>query len=119
MKSAFRILALAAISSLLASCCATQKKHKTATKTVTTYKEVVHTVTPTSKGGLPYSKITKVPVVTTVEVKDKCKCTSWFCPTRDCCGVTSHEVIKRATVQGASGEPHLGLIPTMKPLVTE
>jgi hypothetical protein len=44
------------------------------------------------------------------------KCYSKFCPKPDCCGTVSNAVLSRASMQGASGEPQLGLIPTMKTL---
>jgi hypothetical protein len=44
------------------------------------------------------------------------KCTSRYCPKPDCCDTVSKNVISRATMQGGSGEPHIGLIPTMKVL---
>lgn len=44
------------------------------------------------------------------------KCLSHFCPEPDCCGTVSKAVLSRATAQGGTGEPHIGLIPTMKSL---
>jgi hypothetical protein len=61
----------------------------------------------------------KVPRYKTVTKKTwiPCKsCTRFFCPKKDCCGTTSDSTLKMATAQGATGSPHIGLIPTMKPL---
>jgi hypothetical protein len=33
-----------------------------------------------------------------------------------CCGTVSPAVLKRATAQNGTGEPHIGTIPTMKVL---
>lgn len=49
--------------------------------------------------------------------KQKCvKCLSFYCPKPGCCGTVGENVLSRATMQGGSGEPHIGLIPTMKTL---
>ncbi|MGC6464846.1 MAG: hypothetical protein ACON38_03990 [Akkermansiaceae bacterium] len=37
-------------------------------------------------------------------------------PSPGCCDVVSKAVLKRATAQGGTGEPHIGTIPTMKVL---
>lgn len=58
------------------------------------------------------------PVTKIVKVEVPCgDCGSKFCATPDCCGITPVSVLSRATVQGGTGEPHLGNIPTMKVLV--
>ena len=57
------------------------------------------------------------PVVSTVKKPVKCTdCGSWYCPDPACCDTVSKEVLKRATAQGGTGEPHIGQIPTMKVL---
>ena len=43
-------------------------------------------------------------------------CLSKFDPKDECCGNLSEAVIQRASAQGWDGSPHIGLIPTMKPL---
>lgn len=69
------------------------------------------------KGGMPVSTTVRRPVVTTVQKKVKCgDCGSWYCTLPGCCGTVSRQVLKRATAQGGTGEPHMGQIPTMKVL---
>lgn len=69
-----------------------------------------------AKGGM-YQPVERE-VVRYKEVKKKvrCRCIDWFCPDRDCCGTTGPMTIARASAQGWSGSPHVGLIPTMKKL---
>ena len=72
------------------------------------------------KGGKGGTVTVKRPVVRTVKKPVKCTaCGSWYCPKPDCCDTVSTAVLRRATVQGGSGEPHLGQIPTMKVLAPE
>lgn len=53
----------------------------------------------------------------TVKVRYHCKtCGSFFCPKPECCGITNNAVLSRATGQSGTGEPPIGLIPTMKTL---
>ena len=69
------------------------------------------------KGGVVGTKTVRRPVVKTVCKKIKCaKCGSSFYPDPSCCGSVGPEVLKRATAQGGTGEPHIGQIPTMKVL---
>ena len=121
MKTAHKFIALAVAGFAFASCCGIDNNfssgNKPKGKEVITYKEEVVTVTPGGKGAMPYTKIVKTPVVTYVD--DPCVCTDKYTPKPDCCGRLSDEVVKRATIQGGTGEPHLGLIPTMRPLVEE
>ena len=123
MKTAHKFIALAVAGFGFVSCCGIDNNYncglkKAGTKEVTTYKEEVQTVYPSGKGALPYTKIVKVPVTKKVKIKEKCDCTDKFNPNGDCCGRISKEVLSRATVQGSTGETHIGLIPTMRPLVT-
>ncbi|MBK1832528.1 hypothetical protein [Roseibacillus ishigakijimensis] len=71
------------------------------------------------KGGMTTETITvRRPVVKTVREEVHCgDCGSKFCATPDCCGIVPVSVLSRATAQGATGEPHIGTIPTMKVLV--
>jgi hypothetical protein len=121
MKTALKFISLSVCGLFFASCCGIDNNFscgsKITKKTVTTYKEEVQTVDPGGKGGMPYTTIVKVPVTETVSVKEKAVCTDEYCPRPDPCGTLSNEVISRATVQGGTGEPMLGLIPTMKSLV--
>ncbi|NNC89409.1 MAG: hypothetical protein HKN82_13205 [Akkermansiaceae bacterium] len=69
------------------------------------------------KGGKGGTTIVRTPVVRTVLQDVECStCGSWYCPGEGCCGTISTRVLKRATAQGASGEPHIGQIATMKVL---
>ena len=86
-------------------------------KEVTKYKVVKRTVYPGTKGGVPYEVEDKVAYKEMVKVEDECgTCGSIYYPNDGCCGVISPAVLKRATAQGGSGEPHIGTIPTMKVL---
>lgn len=63
-----------------------------------------------AKGG--YDTVEK-----TVKVRHHCKkCGSFYCPKPDCCGIVPNSVLSRATGQSGTGEPPIGLIPTMKTL---
>lgn len=78
-------------------------------------------VTPGSdgKGGMVEVVEERVPRYRTVTrtVRIPCsRCTRFYCPKKDCCGTTSESTMRMASVQGSSGSPNLGLIPTMKPL---
>ncbi|GEM_PF-873207 len=85
--------------------------------TKTEWVEEVVYVDPGPKGGPPTPMTVRRPVQKTVKQKVQCnECGSWFCAGSDCCDTVSTAVLRRATVQGASGEPHMGQIPTMKVL---
>jgi hypothetical protein len=72
---------------------------------------------PGPKGGKGGTVTVRRPVVKTVRKPVNCtSCGSWYCATPGCCDTVSTEVLRRATAQGGSGEPHIGLIPTMKEL---
>jgi len=122
MKSIAQLIGLGLLATFLSSCCwLTCDKGAYKEVEETKYKTVKNVVDGGigAKGGVAYTTEEEVPYTVTKRVKiDKCgKCLSTFCPTPGCCGVVGEEVLKRATVQGASGEPHIGLIPTMKVLV--
>lgn len=71
------------------------------------------------KGGMVETVEEKVPRYKTVtrKVRVPCgQCTRYYCPKKDCCGTTSESTMRMASMQGSSGSPNLGLIPTMKPL---
>jgi len=56
----------------------------------------------------------------TVKVRHHCvKCGSYYCPKPDCCGIVPQSVLSRATGQSGTGEPPIGLIPTMKTLAPD
>ena len=74
-----------------------------------------------AKSGLTEVKETKVPRYKTVtrKVRIKCPdCVRLYCPDDGCCG-SANGAAKLASMQGGSGSPHLGLIPTMKDLAPE
>jgi len=66
-------------------------------------------------------KVAKVrkPRVKKAKAQGCTKCYSRFCPKPGCCGTVGNNVLSRASMQGGSGEPQLGLIPTMKTLAPE
>ncbi len=56
----------------------------------------------------------------TVKVRHHCKkCGSFYCPKPECCGIINNSVLSRATGQSGTGEPPIGLIPTMKTLAPD
>ncbi len=116
MKTRLQLLTLALLSLAFSSCCGLLPcgAALTAQKEVTTIKEVTQTVHGTNRS---YDVINKVPVTTYKTVKSSCrKCGSKFCPKPSCCGIVSKKVLSRATGQGGTGEPQIGLIATMKTL---
>jgi hypothetical protein len=116
MKTTFQLFALAVLSLALSSCCGLLPcgGSLTAEKEVTTYQEVQRTV---YSGKTSHVVTDRVPVTTTQTVKHRCnKCGSSYCPKPQCCGIVSDQVLARATAQGGTGEPQIGLIPTMKVL---
>jgi hypothetical protein len=61
----------------------------------------------------------KVPRYKMVTKKTRVSCGSCvrlYCPKKDCCGTTSESTRQLASAQGPVGSPHIGLIPTMKPI---
>ena len=122
MKTALKFIALTLSGFAFVSCCGLDnnysKGYSNVKETVVTYEEKVITINPGGKGAMPYTKVVRVPVETTRNVKKKCVCTDKFTPKPDCCGKLSDAVVTRASVQGGTGEPSLGLIPTMRPLAT-
>ena len=59
-------------------------------------------------------------VETTIRKAVECtSCGSWYCAAPVCCDITSTAVLRRATAQGGSGEPHIGQIITMKVLAPQ
>lgn len=116
MKTTFRFLALAVLAMAFSSCCGLLPcgGSLTAEKEVTTYQETQRTV---YTGKSSYEVTDRVPHTHTEKVSHCCtKCGSWYCPKPECCGIVSKSVLARATAQGGTGEPHVGLIPTMKTL---
>lgn len=132
MKNLTLLLSLAALSLGFSSCCSmfgnpSQAGHyRTETRQVKTCKYDIITeeiVTPgDAKSGLGGSVQTiekKVPRYKTVTKKVRVSgsaCVRLFCPKKDHCGTTSESTMRMATAQGSVGSPHIGLVPTMKPL---
>lgn len=132
MKNLVLLAALVATSLGFSSCCSMfgnpghTAGYRTETRQVKTcgYEIVTEEVfTPgdakSGKGGMTQTVEKKVPRYKTVtkKVRIPCgTCTRYYCPKKDCCGTTSDATKKMATTQGSVGSPHMGLIPTMKPL---
>ena len=116
MKTTFQLLALAVLSLAFSSCCGLLpcSGSLSAEKEVTTYQESQRTV---YSGKTSHVVTDRIPVTTTERVSTCCnRCGSSFCPKPQCCGIVSPKVLARATAQGGTGEPMIGLIPTMKTL---
>ncbi len=108
------LLAMALLSSAFTSCCGLGGCSGTieGEETTTTYETIPSNG---AKGGVDV----QVPVVSTKKVKHRCKkCGSSF-RAKSCCGILSKKIFERATTQGGTGEPHIGLIPTMKVLAPD
>jgi len=125
MKNLLLLASLVAVSLGFSSCCSMfssrSAEYRTETRQVKTckYDTVTETIHTGGKDGMTQTVEKKVPRYKTVtkKVKVKCNsCTRFYCPKKDCCGTTSESTMKMATVQGGTGSPHMGLIPTMKPL---
>lgn len=132
MKNLALLLSLAVLSLGFSSCCSMfgltsqSAGYRTVTKQVKTcqYDIVTEEVyepgdAKSGKGGMVHTVEKKVPRYKTVTKKVRVGCGScvrFFCPKNDCCGTTSDSTINMATAQGAVGSPHIGLVPTMKPL---
>ena len=116
MKTTIQLFALAVLSLVYSSCCGLLPcpGSLTAEKEVTTYQEVQRTV---YGAKTSYVVTDRIPYTQKVKVKQHCtKCGSSYCPKPECCGIVSKSVLTRATAQGGTGEPQIGLIPTMKNL---
>jgi len=116
MKTTFQLVALAFLSLAFSSCCGLLPctGSLTAEKKVTTYVENERTVYANKTSQVITERI---PVNKTKKVRHFCfRCGSSFNPKPQCCGIISPRVLARATTQGGTGEPGIGLIPTMKEL---
>jgi hypothetical protein len=131
MKNLALLATLIAVSLGFSSCCSMfgAGSRTAGTRTETVKKRVCcgfdtvtrQVVTPGEggKGGMVETVEERVPRYRTVTrtVRVPCgKCTRFYCPKKDCCGTTSESTMRMASMQGGSGSPNLGLIPTMKPL---
>jgi len=130
MKNLLLILPLVAVTLGLSSCCSmfgwksgsagyTEETHK---RKLCGYDIVREEVVVDAKSGLTEVRETKVPryKVVTKKVRIKCpSCTRFYCLEEGCCGSKTESARKMATVQDASGSPHVGLIPTMKKITVD
>ncbi|WP_035610132.1 hypothetical protein [Haloferula sp. BvORR071] len=130
MKNLLLILPLIALSLGLSSCCSMfGGKSWTAGYTTETYQRklcgydvVREEVVVDAKSGLTEVKETKVPRYKTVtkKVRIKCgDCVRLYCPNEGCCGSDTTAARRMSTIQGGTGSPHVGLIPTMKQITVE
>lgn len=127
MKNLLMLASVVAVSLGFSSCCpmfgltSQSAGYRTETRQVKTCKydivtEQLHTG---GKGGMVETIEKKVPRYKTVTKKVRVSCGScvrFYCPKDDCCGTTSEKTRKMATSQGGSGSPHIGMIPSMKPI---
>lgn len=130
MKKLLSLLALVALSMGFSSCCSmfgissNSAGYRTETRQVKTchydiVSEQVYTANADGKGGMTETVEKRVPRYKTVtkKVRVPCpKCVRLYCPKKDCCGTTSEAFMKMSTAQGATGSPHIGLVPTMRKL---
>jgi hypothetical protein len=129
MKNLALIISLIAVSLGFSSCCSMFGISKqsagqyTETRMVRTcgfetVTEQIFVGSSAKGGGGSYQTVeTRVPRYkeVTKTVKIPCpKCVRFYCPKKDCCGTTSESTIRMTSVQGSSGSPHVGLVPTMK-----
>ena len=130
MKNLLLLVSLAAVSLGFSSCCSmfsmSKAQYRTETRQVKlcgydTVSEEIYTPgdSKSGKGGMTQTVEKKVPRYKTVtkKVRVSCApCVRYYCPKKDCCGTTSDVTLKMSTLQGGSGSPNLGLMPSMKPL---
>jgi hypothetical protein len=130
MKNLLLLLPLAVLSLGLSSCCPMfGLKSWTAGHTEETYEKklcgydtVREEVVVDAKSGMTEVREKKVARYKTVtrKVRVPCPdCTRYYCLDEGCCGSSTEEARKMASVQGGSGSPHVGLIPTMKKITVE
>lgn len=128
MKTILCLFTVAVAALGMSSCCSLSNAAKmngewvTETKQVKTCRyttvteEVYH---PGPKGGTIELVEKKIPCYKTVTKRKWVSappCVRLYCPGKDDCGTTSEKTMLMATAQGPVGSPHIGLIPTMKPL---
>ncbi len=130
MKNLLLILPLVVLSMGLSSCCSmfgwnsvnAGYTEETYQRKLCGYDVVREEVVVDAKSGMTEVRESKVPRYKTVTKKVAIKCPSCvrlYCLNEGCCGSSTEAARKMATVQGGTGSPHLGLIPTMKPIVVE
>jgi hypothetical protein len=128
MKKLLRPVLLVALAFGFSSCCSmfgitSQAGHyRTETRQVKTcrYDTVTEEIHTGGKDGMIQTIEKKVPryktVTRRVRVAGSGACVRLYCPGKDRCGTTSQSTLNMVTAQPATGSPHIGLIPTMKPL---
>ncbi len=132
MKNLVLLATLIAASLGFSSCCSMfgipsfAGNYRTVTKQVKTcgYDIVTEQVmvpgdSKSGKGGMVQTVEKKVPrykTVTSHVAVHTGPCVHHYCPTKDKCGTTSESTMRMASVQGSSGSPNFGLIPTMRVL---
>ena len=132
MKKLLMLLSLSAISLGFTSCCSMfgnfgqtagyrteTRKVKACGYDIVTKQVVTRGDSKSGKGGMVQTIEEKVPRYKTVTKKTRVSCGSCvrlYCPKKDCCGTTSEATRQLASAQGPVGSPHIGLIPTTKPI---
>ena len=130
MKNLLLLVSLVAVSLGFSSCCSMfgagtcNYRTETYQKKTCGYDIVTEQVytggdAKSGKGGMVETVEKKVPRYKTVTKKVRVSCGScvrFYCPKKDCCGTTSDSFLKMVSLQGGSGSPHMGLVPTMKTL---
>jgi hypothetical protein len=130
MKNLLLILPLIALSLGLSSCCSmfgkpacnagyTESTHQ---RRVCGWDIVREEVVVDAKSGLTEIKETRVPRYQTVTKRTRIKCpdcTRFYCIEDGCCGSGADGAIRMASMQGGSGSPNVGLIPTMRKITIE
>ena len=118
MKSIAFLPLLAVLALVLNACCGScvkLKKYDATCCPEETYEETTTTWVEEEVMGEKGPETIRTPIVKTVTKPIGCTtCGSFYCADPGCCDTVSREVLKRATVQGGTGEPHMGQIPTMK-----
>ena len=120
MKSFAILPAIFVLIFSLNSCCTgcfKGKKYEVTCGSQETYEEQTTEWIEEEVMGAKGPETLRTPVVRTVTKNVDCTtCGSFYCEDPGCCDSVGREVLKRATAQGGTGEPHIGLIPTMKVL---
>jgi hypothetical protein len=122
MKNLFLCSLLAVTALGLSSCCClfgSNNRYKSKETVLAGYKTVTKEVQVSTgaKGGIETRTVTeKVPVYKERTKSHRVACVRSYCPRAGACGTTSENIMKMSSSQGATGSPHIGLVPTMKPL---
>lgn len=123
MKSFLSHAALVAAMFGLSSCCCLfsglrARDYRVVTKRACGHDTVVQEVPVAgSKGGLTETVTTKVPRYKQVKEFVPCgPCVRYYCPKEECCGGSGQSIRNLASAQGPVGSPHIGLVPTMRPI---